>query len=338
MTAFLAQAQSEAYTFTSRPRPVPLRAPYSRESPSLYSVDDGSDRFGNIMYDRRVVRGNTYAQHLQPTSAGPDPVELQRQQESRRRALARKRAKAALRPFSPEPVEGRKHVDVQTELYLEELSGRVQERDWGCQTDAFLDRPASPLFIPAKSGRDATTQILPGELFDFEVEVRPLVEVLVGKTVEQSLLEVMEEEELASLRAQQRAFLELRNAERAEAQRLHEQDRRLRAEKDRRRRQQQEVVAQEKEVADKVAARAFAKRYLGDLIPAVFSTLRDICTALSDDPTFPHVSLDVENAFMPWLMNAVEAELQKALEARALLDSIIRDVAARRERSYGGGE
>ncbi|CAN0307177.1 radial spoke head protein 3 homolog [Lampetra fluviatilis] len=327
MAAFLAQQpQSEAYyTFTSRPRPVPLRAPYRQP-------DDGLDRFGNIMYDRRVVRGNTYAQHLQPTSAGPDPVELQRQQESRRRALARKRAKAALRPFSPEPVEGRKHVDVQTELYLEELSGRVQERDWGCQTDAFLDRPASPLFIPAKSGRDATTQILPGELFDFEVEVRPLVEVLVGKTVEQSLLEVMEEEELASLRAQQRAFLELRNAERAEAQRLHEQDRRLRAEKDRRRRQQQEVVAQEKEVADKVAARAFAKRYLGDLIPAVFSTLRD--TGYFYDP----VERDVENAFMPWLMNAVEAELHKALEARALLDSIIRDVAARRERSYGGGE
>ena len=52
-----------------------------------------------------------------------------------------------------------------------------------------------------------------------------------GKTVEQSLLEVMEEEELANLRQQQRAFEELRNAELVEQQRLEEQERRHREEK-----------------------------------------------------------------------------------------------------------
>lgn len=45
------------------------------------------------------------------------------------------------------------------------------------------------------------------QLFDFDLEVIPILEVLVGKTVEQALLEVMEEEELAALREQQvRAF------------------------------------------------------------------------------------------------------------------------------------
>lgn len=43
----------------------------------------------------------------------------------------------------------------------------------------------------------------PIQLFDFDLEVRPILEVLVGKTVEQALLEVMEEEELANLRMQQ---------------------------------------------------------------------------------------------------------------------------------------
>lgn len=33
-----------------------------------------------------------------------------------------------------------------------------------CQTDAFLDKPATPLFIPAKSGKDAATQIEEGEV------------------------------------------------------------------------------------------------------------------------------------------------------------------------------
>ena len=62
-----------------------------------------------------------------------------------------------------------------------------------------------------------------GDLFDFDIEVKPILEVLVGKNMEQSLLEVMEEEELAHLRAQQRAFEELRNAELVEQQRLEEQ-------------------------------------------------------------------------------------------------------------------
>lgn len=74
------------------------------------------------------------------------------------------------------------------------------------------------------------------QLFNFDMEVHPMLEVLVGKTMEQSLLEVMEEEELASLRAQQRAFQELRTAELVEVQRLEEQERRHREEKVRRRR------------------------------------------------------------------------------------------------------
>lgn len=58
-----------------------------------------------------------------------------------------------------------------------------------------------------------------------------MLEVLVGKTIEQSLEEVMEEEELACLRSQQRAFEELRNNELSEMQRLQEQERRRSEEK-----------------------------------------------------------------------------------------------------------
>lgn len=39
------------------------------------------------------------------------------------------------------------------------------------QTDAFLSRPASPVYVPAKLGVDAATEILDGELFDFDREV-----------------------------------------------------------------------------------------------------------------------------------------------------------------------
>ena len=82
----------------------------------------------------------------------------------KRRVIARRRAKDQLRPKSPDPVEGRQHIHIQTELYLEELSDRVEEADVQCQTDAFLDRPPSPLFIPAKTGVDTETQILEGHV------------------------------------------------------------------------------------------------------------------------------------------------------------------------------
>ncbi|XP_002740588.1 radial spoke head protein 3 homolog B-like [Saccoglossus kowalevskii] len=327
MTTVIPQQKSGTYTFASQPRAVPQRKKY-RQDPALLQQNDPSAPYGNIMYDRRIVRGNTYAQHTLPANAQPDPIEVQRQQEARRRAVARKRAKDQLRPRSPEPVEGRKHIDVQTELYLEELSDRVEEADVQVQTDAFLDRPPTPLFVPAKTGKDIATQILEGELFDFDIEVKPILEVLVGKTVEQALLEVMEEEELANLRSQQRAFEELRNAELVETQRLEEQERRHREEKERRMMQQREVLKKERETADKIAARAFAQAYLADLVPSVFGTLND--NGYFYDP----VERDVETGFMPWLMDEVEKQLGKSILSRTVLDSIIRDVVKERMAAY----
>lgn len=69
------------------------------------------------------------------------------------------------------------------------------------------------------------------QLFDFDIEVKPILEVLVGKTTEQALLEVTEEEELASLQAHQAAYQELRYAEIAELHRLEERERRAKEEK-----------------------------------------------------------------------------------------------------------
>lgn len=320
MAAVLPPKGQGTYTFASQPRAVRQR--------KKYRDDESNPIYGNIMYDRRIVRGNTYAQNTLPATAQPDPIEIQRQQELRRRAIAKKRAKEQLRPKSPEAVEGRKHIDVQTELYLEELSDRVEEADVDCQTDAFLDRPPSPLFIPAKTGVDIETQILEGELFDFDIEVKPILEVLVGKTIEQSLLEVMEEEELANLRAQQRAFEELRNAELVEQQRLEEQERRHREEKERRMKQQREILRKEKETADKISARAFAQSYLADLVPSVFGTLSD--NGYFYDP----VERDCEQGFMPWLMDCVEEQLSRNVHGRTVLDGILRAVVNSRHEAF----
>ena len=94
-------------------------------------------------------------------------------------------------------------IEIQTETYLEEITDRIIEKDVETQTDSFMDRPPTPQFIPPKSGVDISTQIWPGDLFDFDTEVEPILSVLVAKTLEQSLKEVREEEELSNMRAHQ---------------------------------------------------------------------------------------------------------------------------------------
>jgi len=320
------QRPEGTYTFASQPRAVPQRKKY--REPLNANENNSAPAYGNIMYDRRVVRGSTYATRTLPASAQPDPIELQRQQETRRRTIAKRRAQQQLRVHSPEPVEGRQHIDVQTELYLEELSDRIEEADVECQTDAFLERPPSPMFVPAKSGIDCETQILEGELFDFNLEVKPVLEVLVGKTLEQALIEVMEEEELSNLRQQQRQFQELRNAELVEQQRLEEEDRRRRLEKERRMEQQSEAIKKEAETSEKIAARAFAQSYLADLVPSVFGLLSE--NGYFYDP----VERGVENDFMPWLTNAVNEQLQKSVRSRQVLDSLLREVVRSRTEQF----
>lgn len=54
------------------------------------------------------------------------------------------------------------------------------------------------------------TVVCTGELFDFDTEVEPLLEVLVGKVLEQALCEVLEEEELEAMRQHQAHFEAIR--------------------------------------------------------------------------------------------------------------------------------
>ena len=322
MTAVATSGQSrgvETYTFSSQPRSTAAGSQTKKISAVLSDPNLKQQSYGNIMYDRRVIRGNTYALHTLPAAAQPDVIEIQKQEELRRRTAARRRAREQGRSASPDAVSGRKHMDVQTELYLEELTDRVEDADNFTQTDAFLDRPPTPLFVPAKTGRDASTQIEEGELFDFELESKPIIEVLVGKTVEQALLEVLEEEELSALREQQRQFEQKRHAELVETQRLEEQDRRRTHEKEKRMQQQREALLKERETAKKIAARAFAKSYLTDLVPSVFDALT------AHGYFYDHVEREIVEDFIPWLMGEVKEDLTNSIDARRLLDNIIMD-------------
>lgn len=256
------------------------------------------------MFDRRVIRGNTYAAQAMPVAP---PEELKPKRAPRRKP-----------PGTPDPVEGRRHMDIQTEAYLEELADVVPEAEVTTQTDAFMDRPPTPLFIPMKIGVDVETQIEDGDLFDFDFEVEPLLEVLVGKTLEQGLMEVMEEEELAAMRAHQEHFEQIRNAELVATQRMEAAERRKAEERERRIAQEKERIEREKAMREKVAAQTFARGYTAGLLGNVFDRLYD--SGFFFDP----VQREIEDDFMPWFEDAVVAECSNAATTRKCVDEIVK--------------
>lgn len=100
-----------------------------------------------------------------------------------------------LHPSTPK-VENRENIEVQTDEYIETLADKPPEQEMDVQTDFYIDTPPERLFFPKKYGIDKETQIEDKELFDFDTEVEPILQVLMNKILEQSRMEVLEEEEL----------------------------------------------------------------------------------------------------------------------------------------------
>lgn len=325
-----ATGSSAAYTFQQPPQG--FQNPQYRDPLSATGGQAGFDstrKYGNIMYDRRVYRGNTYASPIMSTAARleqqqRDAEYSQRKKEASLRAASIKRRKqldAARRKLAtPEPVDGRQHVQIQTEEYLEELTDAVETQVQETQTDPLLDRPVTPKYIPQKQGRDAESQINEGDLFHFDDAVEPILEVMVGKTLEQAMLEVMQEEELELLRQQQLEFEQRRKEELLEAQKLEAAEKRKFEEKERRKLQEMERLQREKETREKLQARQFAKAYIQNQENRVFSRLQD--EGWFKDRVLNEVELD----FLPWLMSEVDKELEKKAKARSLVDALIRQV------------
>jgi len=199
-------------------------------------------------------------------------------------------------------VKSREAVSVGTERRLIELTRPTSEFEASCQTDFMMDRPSSPLFMPAYTGCDVATQIMEGDLFDFDKEVEPMLEVLIGKTIQTSIWEVLEEAELASLRKRQEEFDNLRSAELIEVQRMEAAERRRAEETDRRKNQETARLELEKATVRKIVSFRYAKYLTSGLLSNCMQMIRDH-GKLSD-----HIEASIEIEFLPRLVQATLAK------------------------------
>lgn len=200
------------------------------------------------MNDRRVQRGNTYAAMIIPAGSYPDSFNAASNKENKP-TLATRVSPALVTSLqvhknsrqvfqypnrdipSPEPVMNRAHLAIQTEEFVEHLTDKPFSTEQGVATEFYLDRPPVPLFQPLMPPKPncKATQIYDGdhELFDFDKEVEPMLNVLVEKSLEQAQMEVLEEHELVLIKQQSEEYQQLRNAELIQAQRFEAAEQRV---------------------------------------------------------------------------------------------------------------
>ncbi|CAM9290074.1 unnamed protein product [Chrysoparadoxa australica] len=172
-----------------------------------------------------------------------------------------------------------------------------EDRHECTQTDAFIERPSSPAYVPQKTGVDASTQILEEDkLFDFDLEVEPLLDVLVGKTLEQGLLEVEQEWELEQIQLAAAEFGKARSEEARIVAAMEKKAIREHWEKESRRRIHYEIAHAQHLVRAKVASCQLMKQMLPGYVEGAMAGLLE-----SGSWTTP-TQRAVRDEFLPWLV------------------------------------
>ena len=156
---------------------------------------------------------------------------------------------------------------------IKEILPTPETFDMEVQTQDYIDLPQIPLFKPEKRGEDAGTQVEKGELFDFDEEVEPIINVLTFKTLEEARMEVLEEEEIKEMKRQMQDFEKVRNRELEIVQKLECQT--IRKEEEKLRRNEERIIRTEmaKIYQKKLISCVFAKNYLKNIRT---NTLRDL--------------------------------------------------------------
>ncbi|XP_014087664.2 uncharacterized protein Rsph3 [Bactrocera oleae] len=283
--------------------------------------------YRNVMYDRRVIRGSVFGtqQLLENSDPFDKAAEIRRRHAIRKQKVCRNQRNIL---GTPPPVNGRRHEVIQTEKYLEELVQRPPEFSVDTQTDLFLEKPPEPPYIPSKVGVDAATEIADGELFHFDAEAQPIIDILVDACIEQSMLEVAHEQEIAELRRKQAEFIAQREAELAELRRLEAEELRLQAEKERR--LQQDTIAKEldEEMQKSVTAAKLLQGHIAGLLPEVLDNLEPATDAAKKEHLMKTIA--------PWLTLEVAEEVGHIVDSREILTAIIQEIIKQRATAYAG--
>ena len=163
--------------------------------------------------------------------------------------------------FIPKPERQHQPIDITKNLVEEEK--KIVTADLGIQSDEIEYVDPNKGFIPQKIGKDQGTQIMDGDLFNFDEDVKPLLTVIVGKTLEQSLLEIGQEDEIATLREAKAMYQRRKNDDDKRLRNLEDREIQLKfnhdTKKEKRRVQREKRKTTQRELISRVMSKAYLK-------------------------------------------------------------------------------
>jgi hypothetical protein len=278
-----------------------------------------------LMSDPRVIRGNTHSTAKKISKTRTEEEESNRKQAETLRATQQE-GKAgdgnsfaftsnsmAYYRFDPKPFSEK---DINMSKYLiEDEHVVVKKHDIDTQADDFLPMPAPTPFVPLKSGIDKCTQVDDtNELFHFDLEVIPMLEVIVRKTLEQALMEVSTEFEIANLQDEIENFEKQKEVERNWIQ---QQETHLREDLEKKmkfKEERKQMKEQERMMKNKVAGLQMVRQVFPNLIESAF---RDNIAA----GTWINLEREIPNSLLQeQLKNRVETFARNYLDTQILVN------------------
>lgn len=211
---------------------------------------------------------------------------------------------------------------IQSQNVWEELSDNQNMiNEFDLEPDYFIDKAPEATFIPNEKGQNKATQIFDGDrdLFDYENEVEPVLQVLVGKAIEHARIEVIEEYEARLLKEHKVRFLQLKEAELMETQRLEEARSRKNDEIDRRNLQSRTTKNFSIALEKKRIARTFAKDFLKSFKKDTLKMMIDIGTLRKPS------ELSVGLTYVPMLYKQIQSDINMHKSTQVQLDQMLNE-------------
>jgi hypothetical protein len=224
------------------------------------------------------------------------------------------------------PEKERIPVDLTDNLVAKEVIPVLDSVE--AQTDEFLPEQPPEQYQPQKTGVDESTQVEDGELFVFDFEVEPILEVLINKTLEQSIMEVEEEYELDRMQEFKTEWMKRQNAMMKdwEAQIAEEWVRW--GQKEEVLKQKREEKRREAQVLLKIQALAVSKAHLKALVPNAVQSLHEVA--------FPDMKgVAITRDFMPDMFGKARQQVQNKAGAESVLKGITRKAMKERIAKQG---
>ena len=258
------------------------------------------------MFEKRVVRGNTYSSYMVAQTELEDAAAMQAEQKRHMRQNQRHQQEdpdmdyhqqqqemGATGPLAP---KGCKNKEAYTDAGVETETDLPPCHDATTQTEWVIEKKLPDLSMPVYTGIHKETQIYANEgLFDFDYEAEPIVQVIVTRVLEESQIEVVEEEELKVLKRRQRHLKKINDREEEEKRAIEQVEQEKETKNLNRNSKLRKKKALMIDTHKHMISRVYSKRFLSGVQDTAFEILENMCMFLDEE------AKGIKDAFLPWL-------------------------------------